>query len=90
MAAKTVGMREGVISAIVFSAILFALISVDPRVKTQTADLVRNNSVRSVSGRVGDLGDALWSAARDHSIDNAPMLVFATIGTVLTVFMVKS
>jgi hypothetical protein len=90
MAVKTVGMREGVISALVFSAILFALISVDPGVKIKATDLVRGNSVSSVTGRVGDMGGALWSAARNQSIDNAPMLVFATIGTMLTLFMVKS
>ena len=52
--------------------------------------LFRRNSVSSLSGRAGDLGGALWSAARHQSIDNAPMLVFATVGTVLTLFMLKT
>ena len=33
---------------------------------------------------------ALWSAARDHSIDSAPLLIFATVGTVLTLVMLKT
>lgn len=89
MTAK-MGFRDGVISATVFGAVLFALVSVDPRVEAQMTDLVRGASVASWNDRVGDLGSALWSAARDHSIDNAPLLVFATVGTVLTLFMFKS
>jgi hypothetical protein len=41
-------------------------------------------------GRLMELGDALWTAARHQSMDNAPLLVFATVGAVLTVFMLRS
>ncbi|HEY2432662.1 MAG TPA: hypothetical protein VGI12_08300 [Vicinamibacterales bacterium] len=84
------GLRDGLISAAVFGAILFALVSVDPRVEAQMADLVRAGDVSSWHGRLGDISGALWSAARDHSLDQAPLLVFATVGTVLTLFMFKS
>ena len=87
---RSIGMRDWIISAGVFGAILFALVSVDPRVEAQMTDLARGASVTSWSARIGDLGGALWSAAADHSIDNAPLLVFATIGTVLTLLMLKS
>ena len=87
---RSIGLRDGMLSAAVFGAILFALVSVDPRVEAQVTDLVRGASVASWSDRLGDLGGALWGAARDHSIDNAPLLVFATVGTVLTLFMFKS
>ena len=87
---RSIGLRDGMLSAVVFGAILFALVSVDPRVEAQVTDLVRGASVASWSDRLGDLGGALWGAARDHSIDNAPLLVFATVGTVLTLFMFKS
>jgi phage tail tape-measure protein len=87
---STLGFREGVLSAAVFGAILFALVSVDPRVEAQVTDLLRSASATSLSDRLGDLGGALWSAARDHSIDQAPLLVFATVGTVLTLAMLKS
>lgn len=90
MAARSIGFREGLLSAAVFGAILFALVSVDPRVEMQITDLVRGSSVMSWSDRLGDIGGALWSAARDHSIDSAPLLVFATVGTVLTLFMLKT
>lgn len=90
MTARSIGYRETFLSAIVFGVILFALVSVDPRVETQVTDMVRGTNVMSMSDRLGDLGSALWMAARDHSIDNAPLLVFATVGTVLTLLMLKS
>ena len=84
------GMREGVVSAAVFGAVMFALVSVDPRVRDHVSDLVGRGSVAPLSARAGDLSSALWSAARHQSIENAPLLVFATVGTVLTVFMLRS
>jgi hypothetical protein len=82
------GVREGALSAAVFAAILFALLSVDPRVRDHLTDVVAGGG--PWGSRLGDLGSALWMAARTQSIDNAPMLVFATVGAVLTLFMLKS
>jgi hypothetical protein len=85
------GMREGALSAAVFGAILFALVSVDPRVREHVSELMGNGrSVAPLGARATELADALWSAARYQSMENAPLLVFATVGTVLTIFMLKS
>jgi hypothetical protein len=84
------GIREGAASAIVFSVVLFALVSVDPRVKSQVSDTLRSGSASSLGHRATDIGSALWSAARDKSLDNAPVRVFATVGAVLTVFMLRT
>jgi hypothetical protein len=85
------GLRDGVISAAVFGGVLFALVSADPRVRDHVSELFSGAANISPWGdRLGDLGSALWMAARHQSIDNAPMLVFATVGAVLTLFMLKS
>jgi len=89
MTAK-VGFREGLLSALVFGGILAMLISVDPNVRDQAENLVRNNNMMSLTGRATEFGNALLSAARHQSIDNAPLVVFATVGVVLTLFMFKS
>ena len=92
MTAK-VGIREGAVSAAVFTTILFALVSVDPRVRDHVSDLLGgggSGGIAPLGARVKELGDALWSAARYQSLENAPLLVFATVGVVLTMFMVKS
>ena len=85
------GLRDGGISAAVFGGVMFALVSVDARVREQVSDMVTSSaSVSPWSSRVGELADALWSAARHQSIENAPLLVFATVGVVLTLFMLRS
>ena len=85
------GIRDGAVSAAVFGVVLFALVSADPRVHDHVSDLFGGaGSVGPWGDRLSDLGSALWVAVKDQSIDNAPMLVFATVGAVLTLFMVKS
>lgn len=85
------GIRDGAISATVFGLVMFALISTDARVRDHVSDLFAGAGVMTPWGdRLGDLGSALWSAARHQSIDNAPVLVFTTVGAVLTLFMLKS
>lgn len=85
------GIREGAISAAIFGGVMFALVSVDARVREHVSDLVGSGtSVAPWGARVGELADALWSAARYQSIENAPLLVFATVGAVLTLFMLRS
>jgi hypothetical protein len=89
MTAK-LGIREGAISATVFAAVLFALISVDARVHDRMSDLFTSGSVTPWGDRAGDLFSALWAAARYQSFDNAPVLIFVTVGVVLMVFMFRS
>jgi hypothetical protein len=84
------GIRDAAVSAAVFGVVLFALVSADPRVSDHVSDLFSTGGVSPWGERLGDLGSALWMAARSQSIDNAPMLVFATVGAVLTLFMLKS
>ena len=85
------GIREGAISAAVFGGVMFALVSVDARVRDHVSELVGSSaSVQPWGTRFAELLDALWSAARYQSIENAPMVVFATVGIVLTVFMLRS
>lgn len=85
------GIREGAISAAIFGGVMFALVSVDARVRDHVSNLVGNSaSVAPWGSRLEELADALWSAARYQSIENAPLVVFATVGIVLTVFMLRS
>jgi hypothetical protein len=85
------GYRESVISFAVFCGLVFALTSIDPRVRERLTDLFGSGGGISPFGdRLSDLGSALWIALRHQSIENAPMLVFATVGVVLTLFMLKS
>jgi len=78
-------------SAAIFGGVMFALVSFDPRVRDHVAGLMGNGTgVAPITARLSELGGALWSAARTQSMDNAPLLVFAAVGTVLTIFMLRS
>ena len=81
--------RQSIASVAVFSGVLLMLVSVDDRVRDRFSELA-SGSAGSWTGKLGELTDALVSAARYQSIENAPLLVFAVVGAVLVVFMVKS
>ena len=85
------GLRQGVLSSLVFCGVLFALASVDARVRERVGDVVAGGDGISPWGdRVSDLGTAVVTAIRHQSIENAPLLVFATVGAVLFVFMFRT
>jgi hypothetical protein len=83
--------RQALVSAAVFVAILVALVSVDDRVQERFSEVFSGGGGLSPWGdRVGDLAGALTTALRNQSIENAPLLVFAAVGAVLFVFMVRT
>jgi hypothetical protein len=85
------GIRQGLLSIVIFVVVLAGLVSVDDRVRDRINDLMSgSDSVSPWGDRAGDLGHALLSAVRYQSIENAPLLVFTAVGAVLVVFMVGS
>ena len=85
------GIKQGLVSAAVFSVLLLALVSVDERVRDRFTELVAgNNSVTSWGSRASQLTDAVATAAKYQSIENAPLLLFATVGGVLFLAMVRT
>ena len=79
------------LSICVFVFVLGGLVFVDARVRERFTDLfVGGDGVASVGDRASELGNALVSAARYQSIENAPLLIFATVGAVLFLFMVRT
>ena len=88
----TRGIKQGFVSTAIFAVVLGALVSVDDRVRERFSALISGGGqgLTPWGDRVGDLGDALVSALRHQSIENAPLLVFTAVGVVLVVFMVKS
>ena len=85
------GLRQSMFSICVFVLVLGGLVFVDARVRDRFTDLVAGgDGVSSIGDRATELGNALVSAARYQSIENAPLLIFATVGAVLFVFMVRT
>jgi hypothetical protein len=87
----TLGIRQTAISAAVFGAVLVGVMSVDARVREHFERLVwGGDGVSSWGQRAGELGNALVAAFRHQSLENAPLMVFAVVGAVLVLFMLKT
>lgn len=85
------GFRQAIASAAVFGAVLLVLVSIDDRVRDRFGDLFSGgNGISPWGDRAADLGHALIGAARYQSIENAPLLVFAAVGGVLVLFMLRT
>ena len=85
------GLRQTVLSSLVFCGVLLALVSVDARVRERVSDVVSGGDGLTPWGdRLSDLGSALTTALRHQSIENAPLLIFTVVGAVLFVFMVRT
>ena len=83
-------LRQVVMSSLVFGGVLLALTVVDARVRERVGDVVAGRDGTLWGDRLGDLGEALVMAIRHQSIENAPLLIFAVVGAVLFVFMVRT
>lgn len=85
------GLRQAIVSAAVFGVVLLGVVSVDDRVRERFGDLISGGDGISTWGnRAADLGGALVSAVRHQSIENAPLVMFATVGAVLVLFMLRT
>ena len=73
--------------------LLMMLVTVDPRVREQVAGTLGNPGsprVATISSQMREVTSVVVSAARDHSIDNAPLMIFALAATVLVLFMLRT
>jgi len=83
--------RQLLVSTAAFSLVILAVVSVDGRVRERMWDLVHGgDGMSSLSARAGDLADALATAVRFQSIENAPLVLFAAAGAVLVAFMLRA
>ena len=72
--------------------LLVLLVSVDPRVREQVAGALTGGSptVATIRNQARTVTSVVVSAARDHSIDQAPLMIFAVAATVLVVVMLRT
>jgi hypothetical protein len=84
---------DAVISLCAVLALLLMLVSVDPRVRYQIGSVWGGSdtpSMTSLGKELGEVSTVLLSAVRDHSIANAPLMIFALAATVLVLFMLRT
>lgn len=84
---------DAMISLCAVLLLLIMLVSIDPRVREEMSGLWGGpgpSAVTSVRTHVTKVSTVVLSAARDHSIDNAPLMIFALAATVLVLFMLRT
>jgi hypothetical protein len=85
------GIRQAIVSASVFVGLLLVLAFWDGRVRQQVGDVLHGDAqMSSLGSRAAELGGVIISAIRYQSIDNGPMVVFAAVGAVLVLFMLRT
>jgi hypothetical protein len=73
--------------------LLMMLVTIDPRVREQVSGTwggPGSPRVATISSQVREVTSVVVTAARDHSIDNAPLMIFALAATVLVLFMLRT
>ena len=74
--------------------LLLALVSIDDRVREQVSLRIssgRTTTTELVAAgtKARNLADVMFEAARDQSIEHAPLVIFVTGAVVLLVFMLR-
>ena len=84
---------DAMISLSALLLLLLTLVTIDPRVRAQMSEIwgsPSSSAVISIRSQVREVSTVVLTAARDHSIDNAPLMIFALAATVLVLFMLRT
>jgi ABC-type xylose transport system permease subunit len=84
---------DALISAAALVVLLVGLVAIDDRVRERVLSVIRtgevSSSVGSVTSLAGDVAGVLVMAARDQSLDHAPLAVFVVAATALVLAMLR-
>ena len=73
--------------------LLVGLVAIDDRVRERVMSVVRtggvSSSVSSATSMANDVANVLMIAARDQSLDHAPLAVFVVAATALVLAMLR-
>ncbi len=89
------GLGDTLISTGALVILLVAIVSMDTRVRDHVMRLVpgggaASSEITSVARQASDTASAVMGAARDQSIEQAPLVIFVTVATILVLFMVRT
>lgn len=84
--------KDALISGAALIILLVGLVAIDHRVRERVQAAVQGDlsaDVRSATSMASDVASVIVIAARDQSIDHAPMVVFVFAATVLVLGMLR-
>ena len=84
---------DALISAAALVVLLVGLVVIDDRVRERVMSVIRtgevSSSVGSITSMASDVAGVLVMAARDQSLDHAPLAVFVVAATALVLAMLR-
>jgi hypothetical protein len=84
---------DALISAAALVVLLVGLVAIDDRVRERVLSVLRtgevSSSVWSITSMANDVAGVLVMAARDQSLDHAPLAVFVVAATALVLAMLR-
>jgi hypothetical protein len=89
MGVMKIGWKQSVASAGILVAMLVLLVSIDPRVRDHMSGVVSPGGAATMGQGAMNLADVLVSAVKTQSIENSPLMIFAVVGAILVLFMLK-
>ena len=84
--------KDALISGSALIVLLIGLVSIDNRVRMRVEAAVHgdlSSDVRTATSMANDVAGIILVAARDQSVENAPMVVFVFAATVLVLGMLR-
>jgi hypothetical protein len=83
--------RQMLLSLVALVLVVGGLAYIDPRVHDKLSELASSGGgVASWDNQLLDIGATLVAAIRYQSIENAPLMIFAVVGAVLFLFMIRT
>ena len=83
--------RQMMLSVIAFALVVGGLVYVDPRVGSRFTQLAAGEGgISSWDNRLADIGSTLLATIRYQSLENGPLMIFAVVGALLFLFMVRT
>ena len=81
---------DAMISGSVLLLLLGGLVTIDSRVREHVSGVLSSTTPAAATSRLGDMVSAVTVAARDQSMEHAPVMVFVGFATVLFLAMVRT
>ena len=86
--------KDALISSGALVLLLVTLVSVDDRVRDRVAGFLRtppsSAQIAGAGAQAGQISNVMYKAARDHSVEHAPMVIFGLAAAVLVLFMLRT
>lgn len=74
--------------------LLVAIVSIDDRARERVQGMLTSppssSEIAGVGAQIENVSTLMYKAARDQSVDHAPMVIFAVAAVVLVLFMLRT